>query len=275
MSQSDKTSVDQETLRAATTPELHALLKKTFDTSGGSEYERTLCLRIAEELERRGEGANVDADAAWARFSETMLDRTETPPEAARRPARRRLRSAAALAAMLAVVLLGAGCLHARANGTTMWARFAGWTRETFSFGTRAQSAEPDFPAQLEELEAYLQACAAPLDSMLPRNLPEGYAAESTLCDVREDATVYLCQLTNGQDSILMEYRTLADGNDGGIYEKNDAPPEEYATAQRTYFVFENVDLLTAVWSVEDFECAIMNVVSHDELIKMLDSIAG
>ena len=68
MSQSDKTSVDQETLRAATTPELHALLKKTFDTSGGSEYERTLCLRIAEELERRGDGGIVDAYAAQGGF---------------------------------------------------------------------------------------------------------------------------------------------------------------------------------------------------------------
>ena len=71
----------------------------------------------------------------------------------------------------------------------------------------------------------------------------------------------------------MLQYRLLEDIDAFTEYQKNDETPEEYVVMDLRHYIVGNIDNYTATWSNGNMECAIYNAPSHDELIKMIDSI--
>lgn len=177
------------------------------------------------------------------------------------------------IAAAVAIVIFAAGSLIPNANGSTLWSAFIKWTKETFGYSTKNTVLDNSLPAQLQELFDLLEDHGVPTAMLLPTYIPEGYEATTTLCDERVNATVFFCVLDSENSSIVLQYRLLKNGEATTEYQKNDEKIEDYQIAGFSHHIVGNLDLFTDTWANGNMECSIQNVPSHDELVKMINSI--
>ena len=291
MSNKDKfNAVDYTALEKMSTQELKDLLRKTFDQPALSDEDSNMILAITEVLdirENNGDLIDVDVDAAWEKFQKEYLPLVDEDASSATneldvlnehvsetktRKSRWTFKRIAGIAAALAIVVFAAGSLIPTANGSNVWSAFVEWTKETFGFNKDSQGEHELYPEQLKELEKLLwEHNLSPLE-LLPKYIPEKYEVETTVCDERENATVFLCQLCKDDNSIVLQYRLL-NTNNSIEYQKNESAPEMYEVNSLTHYILKNMGFFTASWSKGSVECSIQNVPSHDELIKMINSI--
>lgn len=260
-------------LESLSTGELYAVLQQ-------DEQDAAVIAAASGLLDAREQESVPSVDAAWESFQRDYLPLAEQgetlcDPEPEPKRKRRFLPRVAGIAAVLAIVLF-AGFLIPTANGSSAWETFVLWTKDTFG----AHSADPvdpaEYPAQLQELRQLLGEHDLFQANLLPQWLPEGYSAGDTRCDIREDTSVFFTMLQREPDTfIMLFYRTLGEDGIGSTFEKNEAPPEEYVVHGVTHFIFQNVDLYTAVWQAGDLECSIQNAPDRDDLLRMIDSIYG
>ena len=291
MSNKDKfNAVDYTALEKMSTQELKDLLRKTFDQPALSDEDSNMILAITEVLDIRdnnGDLIDVDVDAAWEKFQKEYLPLVDEDASSATneldvlnehvsetktKKSRWTFKRIAGIAAALAIVIFAAGSLIPTADGSNVWSAFVEWTKETFGFNKDFQGEHEGYPEQLDKL--YDLICNHGLSPMelLPKYIPEGYEEETTFCDEQEKVTVFLCQLNNGDNSIVLQY-CLSESEVTTEYQKNDGDPEEYEVGNLTHFIIKNMDVFTATWSRGSMECSIQNAPSHDELIKMINSI--
>lgn len=292
MSNKDKfNAVDYTALEKMSTQELKDLLRKTFDQPALSDEDSNMILAISEVLDIRdnnGDLIDVDVDAAWQKFQKEYLPLVDEDASSATneldvlnehvsetkaKKSRWTFKRIAGIAAALAIVIFAAGSLIPTANGSNVWSAFVEWTKETFGFNKDFQGEHIEYPEQLEQLYSLFGEYSISAKDILPKYIPEGYEDDTTLCDERENATVFLCQLSNGDNNIVLLYRLLKNNEDAAEYQKNDSSPEEYIVGDLSHFIIQNLDVYTATWSKGTMECSIQNVPSHDELIKMINSI--
>jgi hypothetical protein len=284
-------AVDYTALEKMSTQELKDLLRKTFDQPALSDEDSNMILAITEVLDIRdnnGDLIDVDVDAAWQKFQKEYLPLVDEDASSATneldvlnehvsetktKKSRWTFKRIAGIAAALAIVIFAAGSLIPTANGSNLWSAFVEWTKETFGFNKDFQGEHIEYPEQLEKLSDLLREHGLSSMEILPKYIPAGYEEETTLVDERENATVFLCQLSKGNNSIVLQYRLLNDNYDSIEYQKNESAPEKYEVNSLTHYILSNMDVFTASWSKGSVECSIQNVPSHDELIKMINSI--
>ena len=292
MSNKDKfNAVDYTALEKMSTQELKDLLRKTFDQPALSDEDSNMILAISEVLDIRdnnGDLIDVDVDAAWEKFQKEYLPLVDEDASSAAneldvlnehvsetktKKSRWTFKRIAGIAAALAIVIFAAGSLIPTADGSNVWSAFVEWTKETFGFNKDSQGIHIEYPPQLEKIYELMGEHGVVENVFLPKYIPVGYKEVDTRCDEREEATVFMCRLENGSDSIILQYRLLKEDKSSTEYQKDDSAPEEYVINGITHYVFDNTSLYTASWSKGSIECSLQNVPSHDELIKMIDSI--
>jgi hypothetical protein len=284
-------AVDYTALEKMSTQELKDLLRKTFDQPALSDEDSNMILAITEVLDIRdnnGDLIDVDVDAAWAKFQKEYLPLVDEDASSATneldvlnehvsetktKKSRWTFKRIAGIAAALAIVIFAAGSLIPTANGSNVWSAFVEWTKETFGFNKDFQGEHEGYPEQMQNLVDLFGKHGLVPTELLPKYIPEGYEEDTTFCDERENATVFLCQLSNGDNYIVLQYRLLKNNEDSTEYQKNDGAPEEYSIRNDTFFIVKNLSNYVATWSDGNIQCSIQNVPSHDELIKMINSI--
>lgn len=284
-------AVDYTALEKMSTQELKDLLRKTFDQPALSDEDSNMILAITEVLDIRdnnGDLIDVDVDAAWETFQKEYLPLVDEDASSATneldvlnehvsetktRKSRWTFKRIAGIAAALAIVVFAAGSLIPTANGSNVWSAFVEWTKETFGFNKDFQGEHIEYPEQLENLYSLLGNYGISAKNILPKYVPEGYEEVDTRCDEKSSATIFMCLLDNGYNSIILQYRLSKNDNDSTEYQKNDGAPEEYIIHNDTFFIVKNLSNYTATWSDGNIQCSMQNVPSHDELIKMVDSI--
>ena len=275
------------------TQELNDLLRQTFELSALTDEDTNLILMITEVLDIRDKADNyipVDVDVAWEDFKKEYLplaekgtslydfedDETdvlnEHIPVTTTKKKRWTFKRIAGIAAALAIVIFAVGSLVPQADGSNLWSAFVEWTKETFGFNKDFQGEHEGYPEQLLALDTLLRDHGLSSMELLPKYIPEGYKEDITFCDERENTTVFLCQLSNDGNYIVLQYRLLKN-EVLTEYQKNDGEPEEYVLNNLTHYITQNLDLFSASWVNGSMECSIQNVYSHDELIKMINSI--
>lgn len=260
-------------LDSLSTGELYAFLQQ-------DEQDAEIIAAASRLLDAREQESVPSVDAAWESFQRDYLPLAEQgetlcDPEPEPKRKRRFLSRAVGIAAALSIVLF-AGFLIPAANGSSAWETFVLWTKDTFGIRGAAMTERVEYPEELTELRQLLEAHDHFQANLLPQWLPEGYTAGDTRCDIREDTSVFFTMLQREPDEIIMLfYRTLGEDGVGSTFEKNEAPPEEYVVHGVTHFLFQNVDLYTAVWQAGDLECSIQNAPDRDDLLRMIDSIYG
>lgn len=284
-------AVDHAALEKMSTQELNDLLRKAFDQPSLSDEDSETILAITEVLEIRqknGENIHVDVDAAWDDFQKEylpllneddvsadnemdVLDEQSPSPTAKKK--RWTLTRVAGIAAAIGITFFVAGSLIPQADSGNLWNAFIEWTKESFGFNKDIQGEHIDYPEQLEELYNLLGEHGVTTNNILPKYIPEDYKEVDTRCDERSNATMFLCRLEKETNSIILQYCLLTNDDTPSEFQKNDASPEIYSVNGLDHFIIKNVDVYTASWSRGSLECSIQNVPSHDELIKMINSI--
>ena len=111
--------------------------------------------------------------------------------------------------------------------------------------------------------------------SLLPEYLPENYEPVTTKVTKMSVFTSYFCHLQSDTGSINVLYTVHPDGNFMTQFEKDPGDPEIYNTNGTTYYIMTNVGQYLAAWTSGNIECSISGVATRDEIIKIIDSIAG
>lgn len=277
---------DPAELERLSLDELNAILDGDF--ASDDRISTDTILLVLEEIEKRvGNTPSPTLDAAWETIKkehlrpaaqgaeaehETDIENGQSiTPKTKRR--HKLLPRIIGIAAAVAIVIFAAGSFIPSANGSNLWSAFIEWTKETFGYSTDNKVQQGTIPEQLQELYALLGDHGVPATELLPTYLPEGYELLDTRCDEQENATVFSCMLYNGEESIMLQYRLLKNGEATTEYQKEDVEVEEYVIFSNVHYIFENTGTYTAIWSDGFMECSIQNVPSHEELIKMINSI--
>lgn len=279
-------ATDRAELERLSMDELNAILDASYEPD--TRISMDTLLLVLDVIEKRvGKTPSPSLDVAWENIKKEHLRPAAQGAEAEHetdiengqsitpktRNQKKILPRIVGIAAAVAIVIFAAGSLIPSANGSNLWSAFIEWTKEAFGYTKTVEEKRGVIPEQLQELYDTMLIYGVPATELLPTYIPEGYEATTTLCDEQENATIFLCALENESNSMVLQYRLLKIGEATTEYQKNGSEPERHTVHNLDHYIVGNLDLYTATWSNGNMECSIQNVPSHDELIKMIDSI--
>ena len=280
------------------TQELEELLRA--DLSSAEDGQDDAVFHIVEVMLKREmdepAGAVPDTDAAWKEFKQyydipegsglslyPCGDADAIPSSAAGadlrpRARRRRIlwRSSLIVAAAMAALLCG--MVAAQASGVDVFGTLGRWTNDTFRFISRYTVGEPDdgmSPEYRDIVRSTLAGWGA--EDLFPTWSPEGFEASEprimsdsggdTLSIIfnNESDIFYSIQITHFYNSMDL----------AGEFEKDNRLVEEYISNGKLFYIFPNIDTLTATWLGEEFMVMVNGNLTIDEVKDILNSIGA
>ena len=266
------------------TEELQAFLRKDASKPEGEESDTKEILYVMEVLARRRKEQQEGKDPveALASFKHNYYAENETPLISESVPVIRKRSSSGRwkrglVAAVAAIFILVIGnSITVSALGFDLFAIVAKWTQETFHFGYASDTNDANAPSK-DSSEVYtgLQAALADYDisiALAPAYCPVGYIE----VDIRTHDTPkqrvfqgkYLC----GEKCIIVRIANYLDSVPLQV-EQSESLIEIYSSKGIEYYIFDNHDMLKAVWIRENFECYISGPISVSEMKEIIDSI--
>lgn len=260
-----------------TDEELEELLRLDAGAPEGDELDTETLLYIMGLLADRRKNSKITgktAQESFESFKRNYLNEDEhivaTPAKKKVTPSMRWLRRLTAVAAVLAVILLGSVTI--KASGITLWEAVVTWAQETFHFG----SGEQGEPGSYDELpyaslqEALEQNKEA--DGLVPTWIPDGYELIAIKVLENPMRRKYVALYKHGNLSLKISIQLYVNSHpeqieqsDGytGVYERDGI---------RYYFVSDN-DLLQVAWVNDSYECYISGELTVEQLTQMINSI--
>lgn len=266
------------------------LLTDAEDMSGRDTSE--VVLHILEVLQKREDdpaAEPVDVDRAWEEFQqyyntpegegkslypcgEDAQDRQGKVVPVAKTskvhvPALwRTVRIAAAAVALTLALMVGA-----QASGLNVFGALAQWTSETFHFGTGEPS--DNYDLFLEELGKN----GIPKE-LAPSWFPSGYTASNpTVKNSDSVISVKISFFDSNKNSFHIRIsRYMSQPNlESSLFEKDNILVESYLSHEKTFFIFPNLDSVTATWTDNALLETIWGDLSVDDVKAVIDSIGG
>ena len=236
------------------------------------DYDAQLIQAYLDELDRKAPCPELpDADAALARFQQTIRQALPAQAPVRQRPARRVLRTA--LVAAVAVVLLLGGMVAAQAAGIDVFRAAAQWTEETFHFSVPDEASGAWFEDYRDELSA-----AAVGEELLPAWMPEGYTiADFQVSELTRRTEVYIFYSgENGTDfDLLISIYGDPAAMEGHIFEKDDTPVQTIQVNGKTVYLFENMGSQSAVCQHQNIIYSFVGDFSQEVIENIFASIGG
>ncbi len=275
-------------LRTLRTEQLEQLLKADYSASMSEDAAEEFIDAVTEVmLEKEKEdpsGRLADVDKAWADFQTyyNVPDRggqllypdplSPDPAPSQKAPARRPKRVlrpvalvAAAIGAFMSLLVV------AQAAGLDVFGAMARWTDETFRFAPAGTNDETKpFRALLEEHDIPV--------AYAPTWIPAGFVSEEPYVFSTKWLTTVSARYSNGKDAFMYSVTHHLSKNtiEASNYEKEYGDASAYSNGKTVFYIFENTDSATAVWTDgESFEIEIRGALSVNDMKKMIDSIGG
>ena len=257
-----------------TTEELEEILRLDAEMPEGQESDIEKILYIMEVLAQRDKQNSHTGNTAlkaYESFKQHYMPETDNTiiPVKTRRRMPRWVRSFAATAAVLAILLVGSS-ITARAFGFNFWQTVIQWTQETFHFGQWGES-NADNKLQFDSLQDALEQGKVPV-SLVPIWIPDGYEMESVDVERSPMKRIYTAKYTYGEKILKITVRDYLDQSPAYM-EQNEGLIEEYKVSEITYYLFSNLEHNRAVWLYESYECDISGDIPIEELKEMINSI--
>lgn len=269
---------------AMSTDELQQILRDDASNSEGAESDTETLFYVMEVLAKRRQARNEGKSPEEALesfkqnyYTENDISSVSESTTVAFKPSSRgRWRRGLIAAAAMLVIVIGSS-ITANAMGFDLWEVIAKWTQETFHFGYATQSEEPSEPER-EDTTPYSE-----LQSMLgkhnidialaPKWLPDGYTEHDVRTIESPKQRLFTASYLCGENNIIVRIADYLDAYPMQI-ERSDSPLEIYVSGGIDYYIFENYDILEAVWINDNFECYISGPLAIEEIKHMIDSIS-
>ncbi len=257
-----------------TTEELEEILRLDAEMPEGQESDTEKILYIMEVLAQRNKQNSHTGNTAlkaYESFKQHYMPETDNNiiPVKTRRRMPRWVRSLAATAAVIAILLVGSS-ITARAFGFNLWKTVIQWTQETFHFGQWGSS-DPKSNLQFDSFQAALEEGNIP-GWLAPTSIPDGFELADITVQQSPLKNIYRAIYTNGEKELVITVRDYLDQSPYFV-EQSDGLTEEYEVSGVTYYLFSNLEHNRAVWLYESYECDISGDISIEELKEMINSI--
>lgn len=177
-------------------------------------------------------------------------------------------------AAVVAVICgsLLTGMIGIQAAGFNIFGSLAQWTEDTFHFITGSrQEVSPYYETFRQALEG-----ADMPGELAPTWYPKGFeATETKVWSDKLGSTVYMFFEKPGGSTfdISIEFYKEPRYIEAGTYEKNDTKIEPYTSNSRTFYIFDNIDIVIATWSDGAYTERISGNLSVADMKKIINSI--
>ncbi len=278
--------------------ELEALLKLSGDPDDVELLFDTVVEEVVAREKENPTGRLPDVDAAW---DELQMMYQNMPVEERRplplsegissagdhgsrslastaedKPRRVSFRKVARTAAIMAaaVVLCLALMVGAQAAGVDVFGALARWTDDTFHFETGSANADNNI-SLYESIQTALNT-RENLGKYTPKWYPEGTKVIDVQVledDLGFSAQVSLSDNTGNRFFVSVDEYKQGTYVDPQIFEIEADTVEEYISNGKSYFIFENTEEVTAVWSNGTIVQSIWGKVDTKSIKFMIDSI--
>lgn len=269
--------------------QLEEILRK--DTISPDRENEAAIFHILEVMEQREKdspaGQLPDVDQAWAEFKQYYcipegdgkslyppgpIDRSEdtslTSIKKVPRP--RKMLVAAAI-----LVALFGGMITAQAVGIDIIGAIGRWTEATFHFEIFSNPNKQDVSA-FQELAAEYE---IPLE-FIPTWSPEGFEGDEPWADHVENYSTSIFRLYRNNEtgqyySVIIEKYYDESYIENVLIEKDEIGVECYTREEKQFYIFPNLDSITAIWSDGVFFETITGQLQIDEMKEIINSIGG
>lgn len=284
-------------LNRLSTEQLKELLRADVESSE-SNYVSVI-MRILEVIEQResenGTECIPEIDKAWTEFQEyynipegdrrslypykhvdnegaqtTVQPLSNDTSSAKRFLTHRVLRYG--FAAVIAVIILMSGMVVVQAAGIDVFGALGRWTAETFHFEIQDDAAETQFDPEIQTALADFQISEKLIPTWQPTGfevfspefLSDGFANTVLFVHQDENGRIYHVKITHYNSESYLGKHT---------FEKDGTLVEEYTSNGKTFYIFSNINTITAVWSDGVILESITGDLTEDEVKLIVDSI--
>lgn len=268
---------------AMSTDELQQILRDDASNSEGAESDTETLFYVMEVLAKRRQARNEGKSPEEALesfkqnyYTENDISSVSERTTAAFKPSSRGRWRRGLIAAAAMVVLVISCSFTANAMGFDLWEVIAKWTQETFHFGYAGQVDETNIPSSdfkhpCESLQQALDMRNITV-ALVPTWMPAGYTEgevefiqtpkhRSISVNYEFEDNVIVIRIADYLDSYPMQI------------EQSGPPVEIYTSNEVDYYIFDNYDILEAVWITENYECYISGPLTISEMKEIIESI--
>ena len=284
------------------TEQLEELLRADVDSNDPGTEE--VILHILEVIEKREQvsptGRLADTNAAWEEFQKYYnipegngqplypcgtdqdnighdLHPSEKANGSAKRPRPHRIWRGG-LVAVAAMAALLCGMVAAQAAGVDVFGALGRWTDETFHFITTGSSeaSAHDIDAEYyEQVQSELREWGVE-EELFPTWQPDGFVAQAPqITNNGNNDTLSVGFLSGDRSYSVRIIYFRVPGETPGTFEKDDSPVEEYVHNGNRFYIFSNIDTLTATCFDGEFMVSISGALTMAEAKAIIDSIGG
>ena len=280
-------------LKSMSADELLLELEAKMDGMTDLDYDGKLIdAYLAALNEKTPLDSDLDAEASWNEFRIKYAnlfekDVTNENGSAAENARKTRLRGLISRVVAIAAVVTLFSMLCVQAAGFNLLGVFGKWTEEIFGFlstGVKSGADDTDFTAKDDNSEVYLSIRSILMnhdisEDLVPTWYPDGFEAKPPEVQSSKVTDVITCYFTGEDDEHfeikITRYHDPSKMKDP-FYEKDDASVEEYVSGARIFYIFSNLESVSATWSDgESLTMSIFGNISVDELKNIIDSIGG
>lgn len=260
-----------------TDEELEELLRLDAGAPEGDELDTETLLYIMGLLADRRKNSKITgktAQESFESFKRNYLNEDEhivsTPAKKKVTPSMRWLRRLTAVAAVLAVILLGSVTI--KASGITLWEAVVTWAQETFHFGSGEQG-EPAGDRKLQHSSLYEAiAVMEGKTDVVPTWIPEGYELTELHISENPMRRKYVAVYQNGEKYLKITVQSYLHSYPEQI-EQSDESISTIEQKGISYYIFEDNSQIRSAWINGSYECYITGELTIDQLIQMINSI--
>ena len=283
------TSQDYGHLKDKSAEELLVELEAKLDGMTDLDYDGEVIDAYLAALEEKvPPDHDLDVERSWNEFRAKHADKFEaagTPKK--EKPQKVRLRRMIPRVIAVAAVVIVLSMVFAQAAGFNFFGVIGRWTEEVFSFlsadgranGEGSVSEATDFNSETYlNIKSVLAGCGITED-LAPRWYPEGFEAVPPEVQSSDIGDIIYCHFADKKDGYLViEIAQYSDPSYISVrsFEKEDTSTEEYISNERLFYIFPNIESVTATWS--DGEALMINILGNipvDAMKTILDSIGG
>ena len=263
------------------------------DIASPNQMNDEAVFHILEVLEKREKenpsGRLPDVDQSWQEFQKyynipegegeslypirnTQEKRSASVPTKTRRVFRPR--KILVVAAVL--ILMFGGMLTAQAAGVDVFGAIGRWTEETFHFELPINhddlAGETDYNLQNASQELGIPGSVAP--TWHPKNFIAKTPTKNSVEDYIDATTCEYVNISEDRSYFIeISYYYYSDDVEATTFEKDNSEVVTYPSSRGTFYIFSNIDVLTATWSDGHLSITIVGNLQLEEIEKIIDSI--